>query len=77
VTEPAARDGETPGPLQSADAARLAFEKLYTDLQFEITNLPAQRRLRGAQPLLGRPDEATLLSDRNEVTEMTKLHPVT
>jgi hypothetical protein len=50
----------------------MTFQELSTDLQFEIANLPAQCRLRGAKPSLGRVDEAAFFGDCNEVTEMTK-----
>ena len=52
-------------------APGLALQKLYADLQFEIANLPAQRRLRGVQSPVGGIREATLLSDGDEVAQMT------
>src|SRR5215472_5208267 len=55
-------------------APGLAFQQLYSDLQFEIVNLPAQRRLRGVQSAVGGIREATLLSDCHEITQMTKFH---
>jgi len=33
----------------------LRFDELNADLRFEIADLPAERRLRGVQLLLGRP----------------------
>jgi hypothetical protein len=46
-------------------AARFALQQLYADLQFEIANLPTQRRLRGVQPrsaaLLKLPSSATAM----------------
>ena len=55
-------------------APSLALQQLYADLQFEIANLSAQRRLGGVQSPLGGIREAALLSDCNEITQMTKFH---
>src|SRR5208282_991240 len=57
------------------DAARLALQQLYTDLQFEIANLPAQRRLRGVQPALSSGQKAAFLGYCNEITQMPEFHP--
>jgi hypothetical protein len=56
------------------DAARAADEELRTHLMLEIAQLPAERRLRGMKPLLGRDGETALLGDGDEVAEMAKLH---
>jgi hypothetical protein len=55
----------TPGP---------ALQQLYADFQFEIANLSAQRWLGGVQSPFGGIREAALLSDGNEITQMTKFH---
>ena len=57
------------------NTARLALQQHYPDLQFEIANLPTQRRLRGVQPPFSGVAETAFLSHRNEITQMAKFHP--
>ena len=56
------------------DAARAALQQFDADLQFQIADLPAQRRLRRVQPPLGRIGQAALLGNRNEIAQMPQLH---
>jgi hypothetical protein len=56
------------------NAPSLALQQLYADLQFEIANLSAKRWLGSMQPPFGGICEAALLSDCNEITQMTKFH---
>ena len=64
-----------PARCGQRNTARLALQQLYPDLQFEIANLPTQRRLRGVQPPFSGVAETAFLSHRNEITQMAKLHP--
>jgi hypothetical protein len=52
------------------DAVHAAAHQLNADLVFEIADLPAQRRLRGVQPLLRRQRQAALLGDRDEIAKV-------
>ena len=56
------------------DAARAAVQELHADFQFQIVNLPAQRRLRGMQPLLRGHGQAAFFRHGDEITEMPELH---
>ena len=56
------------------DAARAAFQQFDPDLQFQIADLSAQRRLRRVQPPFGGVCEAALLGDGNEITKVAELH---
>ncbi len=67
VEEGAAGGGER----DAVDAAR---QERNADFIFEIADLPAQRRLRGVQPLLGGDREAALLGDRDEIAKVAQLH---
>ena len=63
----------TPGRRQR-DAARATREERGADFQLEIAQLPAERRLRGVQPLLGGDGETAFLRDRDEISKVAKLH---
>ena len=52
------------------DAVHAAAHQLNADLVFEIADLPAERRLRGVQPFLGRERQAAFLGDRNEIAKV-------
>ena len=52
------------------DAMHAAVQKLDADFVFEIPDLPAERRLRGVQFLLGGDSQASGLGDGDEVAEM-------
>jgi len=52
------------------DAVHTAAHQLNADLVFEIADLPAQRRLRGVQPFLGRERKAAFLGNRDEIAKM-------
>ena len=56
------------------DAVHAARQERNADFIFEIADLPAQRRLRGVQPLLGGDREAALLGDRDEIAKVAQLH---
>src|SRR5258707_5165236 len=56
------------------DAAGAALQQFDPDLQLQIPDLSAQRRLRRMQPPLGGVGEAALLGDRNEITKVAELH---
>ena len=52
------------------DAAHAAAHQLNADLVFEIADLPAEGRLRGVQPFLGRERQAALFGDRDEIAKV-------
>jgi hypothetical protein len=52
------------------DAVHAAAHQLNADFVFQIADLPAQRRLRGVQPFLGRERQAALLGDRDEIAKV-------
>src|SRR4051794_40252281 len=56
------------------DAAGAAHQQFDPDLQLQIADLPAQRRLRRVQPPLGGVGQAALLGDRNEIAKVAELH---
>jgi len=56
------------------DAMHAAAHQLNADVVFEVADLPAQRRLSGMQPFLGRERQAALLGDRDEIAKMPQLH---
>ena len=56
------------------DAARAALQQLDADLQLQIADLPAQRRLRRVQPPLGSIGEAAFLGNSHEIAQMPELH---
>ena len=56
------------------DTVRTPLQQLHADFGLEVTDLPAQRRLRGMQPLLRRQLEAAALGHGDEVAEMPQLH---
>ena len=59
------------GQLDAVNAAR---QQLDPDLIFQVADLPAERRLRGVQPALGRLGEAAHFGDGNEIAKMSELH---
>jgi hypothetical protein len=63
-----------PPRSRQLDSARAADQERNPQLQFEIVDLPAQRRLRGVQPLLRRHRQAAFFGDGDEITEVTQLH---
>src|SRR5712671_2252050 len=56
------------------DAMRAAVDQLHADFRFEIADLPAERRLRGVQRLLGGHGQAAGIGHGDEVAEMPQLH---
>ena len=58
------------------DAAGAALQQFDPDLQFQISDLSAQRGLRRVQPPLGGVGEAALLGDGNEIAKVAELHGV-
>jgi hypothetical protein len=52
------------------NAARPAFQQLYPEFDFQIADLPAERRLGGVQPPLGGIADAAFLGHRNEIAQM-------
>src|SRR5882724_6432393 len=65
---------EYPTRRGQLDAARPANQQLNAQLQFEVVDLPAQRRLCGMQPLLRRHGQAAFLGHGHEVAQVSKLH---
>src|SRR5580692_2043548 len=63
-----------PSRCGELNSTRPADQELNPKLPFEIVDLPAQRRLRGVQPLLRRHCQAAFFGDGDEVTEVTQLH---
>ena len=59
------------GQLDTVHAAR---QQLDPDLIFEVADLPAERRLRGVEPTLGRLGEAAHFGDGNEIAKVSELH---
>jgi hypothetical protein len=56
------------------DATRAAGQQLDANLEFQITDLTAQRGLCRVQSLFGCDRKATLLGDRDEIAKMPQLH---
>jgi hypothetical protein len=56
------------------DAVHAARQKLGPDLVLQITYLPAQRGLGGAEPALGGGREAAFLDRGHEITQVPQLH---
>src|SRR5258705_4039678 len=56
------------------DAVHAAAHQLDANLEFEIADLAAQRRLRRVQPFFSREREAALLGDRDEIAKVPQLH---
>jgi hypothetical protein len=52
------------------DAAHAAYHQPNADLVFEISDLPAQRRLRGVQSSFGSERQAALFGNRDEITKV-------
>src|ERR1700758_248262 len=55
-------------------SARASSKQRDANLVLQITNLPAERRLRRVQPFFRRKFETARFSDRNEITKMPKFH---
>src|SRR4051812_16576859 len=56
------------------DATRTTLQQLDTNLQLQITDLPAERGLGCMQAPRGSIGEAALLGDGNEITKVAELH---
>jgi hypothetical protein len=56
------------------DAVHAAYHQLNADLEFEIANLPAQRRLGSVQSFFGGERQAALFGNRDEITKVSQLH---
>ncbi|MEH2567611.1 hypothetical protein V1289_007238 [Bradyrhizobium sp. AZCC 2289] len=52
------------------NAVHATYHQLNADLVFEIADLPAQRRLRGAQPFFSRERQAALFGNRDKITKV-------
>ena len=61
------------GQLDAVNAAR---QQLGPDPVLQIANLPAQRGLRGVEPVLGGGREAAFLDHGHEITQVPQLHTV-
>src|ERR1700694_704884 len=59
------------GQLDAMNAAR---QQLGPDLVLQVANLPAQRRLRGVEPKLGRRRQAAFLEHGYEITQVAQPH---
>src|SRR5579883_2307034 len=67
IEEGLARCGQLDAPSTSGEERR-------PHLIFEVSDLPAQRRLGGMQPLFRRDRKTALLGDRDEIPKMAQLH---
>jgi hypothetical protein len=65
---------EYPPSRSEFNPPRFSLQQLHAQFQFEIANLATQRRLCSVKSPLGGLQKAAFLCNRNEVTEMTKLH---
>ena len=66
-----------PGGRQH-NSTRLSLQQLHTNLSLKITDLSAQGRLRGVEPLLCRGKDTAALGDGHEIAEMSEFqgkHP--
>ena len=55
------------------NALAIAFQQCDPQLRFQITNLPAERRLRNVKALC-RPGKIQLLSHGNKVSQVSQFH---
>jgi hypothetical protein len=56
------------------DATRATLQQRHANLEFEVADLPAQRRLRGMEPPLGGIGQAAFLGNGNEIAQVAQLH---
>jgi hypothetical protein len=63
-----------PAGLCQFDAVHAARNQCGADLVLEGADLPAERRLRGVQPVLRRERQASLFGDSDEVAQVTQFH---
>ena len=59
-----------PAGRRQLDASNAPNKELSADFHFQIAYLPAEGRLRGVQPALGRERDAALLGDRYEIAQV-------
>src|SRR5476649_3000874 len=65
---------ERPARRRQLNSTRTTAEQFHSNLVFQITDLPAKRRLRRMQAAFGRNGQTTGLRDGHEVPQMSKLH---
>jgi hypothetical protein len=56
------------------NAASAALQQRHPDFNFQVSDLPAERRLGRMEPPFGSIRQTSFLRDRNKVAQVTQLH---